>query len=225
MRILLVQENKKRAELLHGALREAGHATEILYDGCDAIVSATPPNFALIIVDWVLPGMDGLSICTSLHRLARRPLILMLSDRTDVADRICGLNAGADDYLAIPFNLDELCARVRALGRRAAANTSRVRLGDLILDRVERRASLNGQTLELTPREFALLTYLARESGRVVPRAELLRNVWATSYDSGSSLIDVQVKNLRCKLGNYAKMIETVRGVGYRIEGRARPHL
>jgi two-component system OmpR family response regulator len=217
MKILLVQENKRRAELLQRALREAEHVTEIMYDCDEAIDSVASLNFALIILDWVLPGMDGLSICSKLRELGARAPILMLSDRTEVSDRIRGLDAGADDYLVMPFNLDELCARVRALGRRAAEKAGRVRLGHLVLDRVEWRASLNGQAVELTPREFALLNYLARESGRVVSRVELLRRVWDTSVLSCSNVVAVHVKKLRDKLGDYANLIETVRGVGYRI--------
>ena len=116
-----------------------------------------------------------------------------------------------------PFDLGELLARVRALGRRGAASDGIVKVGPLALNRLERHAKLNGQIVELTPREFALVTYLAKEAGRVVPRAELLRKVWETNYDPGSNVIDAHVKKVREKLGDFAMLIETVRGVGYRI--------
>jgi DNA-binding response OmpR family regulator len=142
----------------------------------------------------------------------------MLTARAEVGERIVGLDAGADDYLAKPFDLGELMARVRALLRRSQGGDQVVlRIGGLTIDRAQRTAMLDGRSLDLTAREFALLTHLAREAGRVVPRTELLAKVWQTSFDPGSNVVEVHVKNLREKLGPDSSLIETVRGAGYRF--------
>jgi two-component system OmpR family response regulator len=141
----------------------------------------------------------------------------MLTARGEVCKRIEGLDAGADDYLSKPFDLGELLARCRALSRRGAPAVAPLRVGPLVIDRANRRALLDDQRIEMTPREFSLLVHLAREPGRVAPRMEILSKVWEMSVDPGSNLIEVHVKNLREKLGEHARMIETVRGVGYRL--------
>ena len=147
--------------------------------------------------------------------------VLILSARTEVSDRILGLDAGADDYLPKPFDLGELLARVRALGRRGEGFDHVIRVGPLQLDRLERHATVNGEAVDLTPREFALLTYLARASGRAVPRMELLNKVWDVAYDPGSNVVDAHIRKVREKLGRSARLIETVRGVGYRVGAAA----
>jgi two-component system, OmpR family, response regulator len=174
-------------------------------------------EYDVIILDWMLPGTDGLEVCRVLRQHRYSTPILMLTARAEISERILGLDAGADDYLPKPFDLSELLARVRALGRRGESTESVVKVGPLELDRLERHATVNGHAVELTPREFALLTYLAKQSGRAVPRTELLRKVWEIQFDPGSNVVDAHIKKVREKLGEFSNLIETVRGVGYRI--------
>jgi len=225
MKILVVEDNMKLARFLQRALQEENYIADIVEDGGAAIDQSSSIEYDLIVLDWMLPRIDGLAVCRALRARGSDIPILMLTARTEVSERILGLDAGADDYMPKPFDLGELLARVRALGRRGAGTDGVVKVGPLALDRLERHATLNGQGVELTPREFALLTYLAKESGRVIPRTELLHKVWETNYDPGSNVIDAHIKKVREKLGTFATMIETVRGVGYRIgsaEGTAR---
>jgi DNA-binding response OmpR family regulator len=163
----------------------------------------------------MLPSMDGVAVCRAMRDRGIKTAVLMLTARSEIGEKIVGLDAGADDYLAKPFDLGELLARVRAPGRRANV-TSVLRLAGLAIDPPARRATLEGRALDLTARELALLTYLVQHSGRSVSRAELLQKVWATSFDPASNVVEVHVKNLRDKLGPHGAMIETVRGVGYR---------
>ncbi|MCC6645081.1 MAG: response regulator transcription factor [Polyangiaceae bacterium] len=217
MKVLVVEDNKKLARFLMRALTEDGHTVDLVGDGRQAVNQIRELKYDLVILDWMLPELDGLSVLREVRERGARVPILMLTARAEVAERIAGLDAGADDYLPKPFDLAELLARVRALGRRGAPGEVPLRIGALHLDRAERKATLSGQRLDLTPREFALLAHLAKEAGRVVPRMEILAKVWEMSFDPGSNVIEVHVKNLREKLGDHAHMIETVRGVGYRI--------
>jgi two-component system, OmpR family, response regulator len=218
MKILVVEDNKKLARFLSRALLEDGHVVDLVGDGQNAVRQVAGIQYDLIVLDWMLPEKDGLSVCRELRGRGASVPILMLTARGEVQERIAGLDAGADDYLSKPFDLGELLARVRALGRRAVANDSVLRIGPLVVDRAEHRATIDGRRVELTRREFALLAYLAREAGRVVPRSELLAKVWDTSFDPSSNVVEVHVKNLRDKLGAHATMIETVRGVGYSLQ-------
>ena len=217
MKLLVVEDNTKLALLLQRALQEEGHVADVLEDGREAIERATAIEYDAIILDWMLPGTDGLEVCRVLRERHCRTPILMLTARAEVSERVLGLDAGADDYMPKPFDLGELLARVRAMGRRGATTEAVVRVGPLALDRLERHATVNGHAVELTPREFSLLTYLAKQSGRTVPRTELLRKVWEIEFDPGSNVVDAHVKKVREKLGEFATLIETVRGVGYRI--------
>jgi len=217
MKILVVEDNRKLASFLSRALTEEGYTVDVVVDGITAIEQIQALPYDLVILDWMLPEMDGLSVCRELRRKGCPVPILMLTARAEVPERIAGLDAGADDYLAKPFDLGELLARVRARGRRSAFAETTVRVGPLVVDRAERRALIDGKKIDLTPREFALLAYLAREAGRVVPRTELLAKVWETSFDPGSNVVEVHVKNIRDKLGTFASLIETVRGIGYKL--------
>lgn len=219
MKILVVEDNKKLARFLQKAFEEEGYDVDSVEDGSEALERTGTINYDLIILDWMLPGMDGISVCRTIRGRGAQTPILILTARAEVSERIAGLDAGADDYLPKPFDLGELLARVRALGRRNAVADGMLTVGPLTLDRLERHATLDGQPIDLTPREFALIAYLARESGRVVPRTELLRKVWETTYDPGSNVVDAHIKKLREKLSDHATLIETVRGVGYRIAG------
>ena len=217
MKVLVVEDNAKLAHSLQRALQEAGHVTDTLEDGRAAIERCKTVEYDVMILDWMLPETDGISICRSLRDRGVNTPIMILTARVDVSDRIMGLDAGADDYLTKPFDLGELLARVRALGRRGMTSESVVKVGPLALDRLERHATVNGRPVDLTPREFELLTYLAKQSGRVVPRQELLQQVWETHVESCSNVVDAHVKKVREKLGEFAGLVETVRGVGYCI--------
>lgn len=217
MKVLVVEDNIKLSSFLHRALVEEGYQVEVVADGESALANLSQATYDLVVLDWMLPGIDGLEVCRRLRHSGSTAPVLMLTARAEVSERIIGLDAGADDYLSKPFDLGELLARARALTRRGAAGDVTLRIGALTLDRLARRATIDGRTLDLTPREFTLLSFLARESDRVVPRTELLRSVWETSFDPGSNVVDAHIKNLREKLGSAARMIETVRGVGYRM--------
>ncbi len=214
MKLLVVEDNRKLASFLQRALSEEGYVVDLVEDGALARTQIAAINYDLVILDWMLPGLDGLSVCRAVRASGSAVPILMLTARAEVGERITGLDAGADDYLAKPFDLGELLARVRALGRRSAAPV--LLAGPLRIDRSTQSATLDGRKLELTPRELALLTYLVGHAGKPVPRTELLAKVWDTAFDPGSNVVEVHVKNLRGKLGAHAEALETVRGVGYR---------
>lgn len=217
MKLLVVEDNKKLASFLVRAFSEEGYAVDHVAEGELALQQTRSIAYDLIVLDWMLPDTDGLSVCRQLRARGMTTPILMLTARAEVPERIAGLDAGADDYLPKPFDLGELLARARALSRRNATAEALLKVGPLTLDKAERRATLLGSRLDLTPREFALLAFLARDAGRVVARMEILAKVWEMNFDPGSNVIEVHVKNLREKLGEHAKMIETVRGVGYKL--------
>lgn len=214
MKLLVVEDNPKVASFLVRALGEEGHVVDQLGDGRKALEQLELVAYDAIVLDWMLPGLDGLSVCRAARDRGVRTPILILTARGEVGEKILGLDAGADDYLPKPFDLGELLARVRALGRRAASPT--LRLGALVLDPVSRQVTVAGRAIELTTRELALLAYLVQHAGRAVSRSELLQKVWSTSFDRASNVVEVHVKNLREKLGDQESLIQTVRGVGYR---------
>jgi two-component system OmpR family response regulator len=216
MKVLVVEDNRKYARFLARALTEEGWVVDQVGDGPEAIEQIRAIPYDLVILDWMLPSMDGLAVCRETRRLGLRVPILMLTARTAVPERIAGLDAGADDYVPKPCDLGELLARARALARRSGSEMV-LRLGPLLVDRVERRALVRGRRLDLAPREFLLLAHLMQAAGRVVSRAELLAKVWETSFDPGSNIVEVHVRRLREKLGDDASLIETVRGAGYRL--------
>ncbi len=217
MKVLVVEDNLKLSSFLHRALVEEGYVVDVVADGETALSHLTQSTYDLLLLDWMLPGIDGVEVCRTLRQRGVAVPVLMLTARADVAERITGLDSGADDYLSKPFDLGELLARARALTRRGTASDVTLRIGALTIDRLARRATIDERVLDLTPREFTLLSFLARETDRVVPRTELLRRVWETSFDPGSNVVDAHIKNLREKLGAASRMIETVRGVGYRL--------
>jgi two-component system, OmpR family, response regulator len=218
VKVLVVEDDRKLARLLQRVLTEEGCAAELSADGEDALARARAGRYDLIVLDWMIPGVDGLEVCRELRRGGSTVPILMLTARGEVSERVLGLNTGADDYLVKPFEVDELVARVNSLIRRASGQ-HRVKLGALEIDRVERRALLDGKLVELTAREFSLLLHLALRRDRVVTRAELLAEVWSTQFDPESNVVEVHVSRLRDKLGEHAWMIDTVRGRGYRMRG------
>jgi two-component system, OmpR family, response regulator len=217
MKILVVEDDRKLANFLTKALTEEGYVVDTCRSGRDAVLQAGHIAYSLIVLDWMLPDLDGVTVCRQIRRSASTVPILMLTARAELGERVTGLDAGADDYVTKPFELDELLARVRAAIRRGGTEAQTIRVGTLTLDLVERLVHVDGVRVDLTPREYALLALLARNAGRVVPRSEILNQVWETIRDPGSNVIEVNVKNLREKLGGTAPALETVRGVGYRL--------
>jgi two-component system, OmpR family, response regulator len=216
MRVLVVEDEAKLAELLRHKLRREGMGVDLASNGEDALVRATATEYDLILLDLMLPGIDGFGVCRSLRRRGIWAPTLMLTARDSVDDRVRGLDSGADDYLVKPFSFDELLARVRALLRRGAPpRPVTLVAGDLRLDPASRRAWKRGEELSLTPREFGLLEVFMRHPGDVLSRFELLEHVWDEAYENRSNVIEVYVGYLRDKLGREA--IETVRGAGYRL--------
>ena len=214
MRLLLVEDDPKLGPLLARVLEASGYAVTLASDAA-AARAIRGADLDLAVVDRMLPDGDGLDVCTSLRRGDFDGPILMLTARGETKDRVNALDLGADDYLTKPFDMDELLARLRALLRRGPRITS-FDVGPLHLDIGRRNAFSRGRLLELTTRELDLLAYLARRAGHIVPKAELVENVW----DAGEvvpNVVEVHVSRLRDKLGDDASLVETVRGIGYRL--------
>ena len=217
MKVLVVDDNKKLAKFLVRALSEEGYTVDQVGDGATAMKQSRELEYDVVVLDWMLPEVDGLSVCRQIRQAGSHVPILMLTARAEVTERIAGLDAGADDYLPKPFDLGEFLARVRALGRRHTTADMVLKVGPLTLDLADRRALLDGKRLDFTPREFSLLAQLCREAGRVVTRSTILAKVWEATFDPGSNVVEVHIRNVREKLGAHASLIETVRGVGYRL--------
>ena len=219
VRVLLVEDDATIAEFVEKGLREAGFAVDRAADGRSGLQKAVAESYDAAIVDVMLPQMDGLTVIDTLRAKGIRLPVLILSAKRSVDDRVRGLQAGGDDYLTKPFAFAELLARVQALIRRAtgAAEPTRLSVGDLSLDLLTRKVQRGTQTIDLRPREFALLEYLLRNAGRVVSKTSILSHVWGYNFDPSTNVIDVLVSRLRDKLDKPfpAKLLHTVRGVGY----------
>lgn len=216
MKILVAEDDRKLALFLQRVLAEEGYVADCCASGVDALAQAGSGLYQLLVLDWMLPGLDGLEVCRRLRSQGSTLPIMMLTARGEVQERVLGLNAGADDYVGKPFEVSELVARVQALLRRAAGH-AQLALGPLVLDQVQRKVTLEGRELELTQREFALLLHLIHHRQRTVSRSELLSSVWSTQFDPESNVIEVHMSRLRNKLGAHAYLIDTVRGRGYRL--------
>jgi len=216
MRLLVVEDDPKLARFVVRLLSEEGYLVDSCGDGEQAISRITSGAYDCVVLDWMLPGCDGISVCQRLRALGSTIPILMLTARGELEERVLGLRSGADDYLPKPFEIEELLARVDALLRRTM-RAGQLRAGPLTIDRSERRALIANRTLSLTEREFALLSHLASRSDQTVTRTEMLTRVWGLHFDPESNLIEVHISRLRDKLGDHAWMIETVRGKGYRL--------
>jgi two-component system OmpR family response regulator len=221
MRVLLVEDEVKLAALVARGLREEGHATDIATRGEDALMLAAADPYDVIVLDIMLPdGLDGFEVCRRLRGTGVWSPVLMLTARDAVEDRVTGLDAGADDYLAKPFAFDELLARLRALARRAPRERPTVlEVGDLSLDPAAHRAWRDGALLDLSVKEFALLELLMRNAGAVLSREQLLDGAWDMAFERRSNIIDVYIGYLREKVDRpfSRNSIETVRGIGYRL--------
>jgi two-component system OmpR family response regulator len=220
LRILIVEDEPAIADAVKSALTADGHAADTVGDGRDALTWAESYAYDLVILDVVLPGLDGFALCSALRNKGFWAAILMLTALDDVRDRITGLDRGADDYLAKPFSMDELRARVRALGRRRLEErASRIQIGDLELDPATLGVWRAGREIRLTAREFALLELLARHPGQIFRQERLIEALWDADFAAESNIIEVYIRSLRRKVdeGRRDGLIETVRGSGYRI--------
>jgi two-component system, OmpR family, response regulator len=220
MRVLVVEDEPKMATLVARGLREEGHAADVAARGEEALWMANAAPYDAIVLDVMLPGLDGFATCRQLRQQGVWAPVLMLTARDAVGDRVDGLDAGADDYLLKPFSFAELLARLRALVRRAPAERpTLLEAGDLLLDPAARRAWRGETELELSAKEFALLELMLRRRGEALSRGQLLEGAWELGFESRSNLVDVYVRYLRDKIdrpfGRHS--IETVRGVGYRL--------
>mgnify|MGYP002777151909 CR=1 FL=1 len=217
--ILLVEDRPDVVELVVRTLEEQDHRVLVAPDAASAVASALEHDPALVVLDLVLPDGDGIDVVRTLRARGFAAPVLVLTGRAGVGDRIAGLDAGADDYLAKPFELDELLARVRALLRRAAlrADGAVVRIGDVALDPISRRVTRGDEPIPLTVKEFGLLEHLMRHAGRPVSRESIVQAVWRTEFDPSTNIVDVYVTYLRRKLDREGEesRIRTVRGVGY----------
>ena len=222
MRILVIEDDSSVAEFTCQGLREAGHAVDHADNGKDGLFLATTESYDALVVDRMLPGVDGLSIIRTLRASDDATPVIVLSALGQVDDRVKGLQAGADDYLTKPFAFSELEARIDALARRnrgsATAETT-LAVGPLEMDLLKREVRRDGDTIELQPRDFKLLEYLMRHAEQVVTRTMLLENVWDYHFDPQTNVIDVHISRLRAKIdkGRSPALIQTVRGAGYKI--------
>jgi two-component system OmpR family response regulator len=223
VRVLLAEDDLRLAALLEQSLTEAGWEVEVVHDGRAAYGRALPAGlpYDVLLLDWMLPDLDGVSVCKRLRALGVTTPVLMLTARGDVRDRIHGLDAGADDYLSKPFDLDELLARLRALHRRTSYDElDVVAVGDLVVDAGSRQVRRGDTEIELSTREFDILRLLASNAGRVVSRFTILDEVWDGETDLRSNVIDVHLATIRSKIDKPfgTSTITTVRGAGYRLE-------
>jgi DNA-binding response OmpR family regulator len=229
-RVLIAEDDARLANVLAQAMSEAGWEAELHHDGRTALKAALPggsdDEFDVLLLDWMLPGLDGMAVCRRLRELGVSTPVMMLTARAGVPDRIAGLDAGADDYLAKPFDLDELLARIRALHRRASApdQPGPLAVGDLELDPSSRRVTRGDTEIELSAREFDILALLLQRAGQCVTRLAILDEVWDGDTDLKSNVIDVHIATLRTKIDKPfgTQTITTLRGAGYRLDADTR---
>ncbi len=227
MRILIIEDDVEAASYLQKALDEAGHVAEVARDGLEGLAKAQDEAFDVLVVDRMLPKLDGLSLIGNLRSQGVGTPTLILSALGQVDDRVKGLRAGGDDYLTKPYSFSELLARIESLARRkgnGAGEQTTYRVGPLELDRLAHKLTRNGKDIVLQPREFRLLEYLMKHAGQVVTRTMLLENVWDYHFDPQTNVIDVHISRLRAKIdkGTDAPLLQTVRGAGYMIRDAAR---
>jgi two-component system OmpR family response regulator len=225
LKILLIEDDGENADYVANGLREEGHLVAKVASGADGLICALGSDFDLLIVDRMVPGLDGLNLVKSLRSAGHHTAVLFLTALGGVEDRVTGLNAGGDDYLVKPFAFSELVARVSALGRRprTTAAETKLHLLDLELDLLSRTVRRNGALIELQPREFRLLEYLMRHAGQVVTRTMLLEHVWDIHFDPRTNVVETHISRLRSKIdrGFEAALIHTVRGAGYCVRSPA----
>lgn len=220
MRILVVEDEKRIADFLNRGLESAGYTVEVAPDGQTALDKIHTVDYDLVILDLMLPDMDGLTVLEKARNRKVSPPVLILSARGGVDDRVKGLELGADDYLVKPFAFVELLARVRALMRRGQPTPERLVVGDLALDCIRRKVTRSGENIDLAPKEFSILEYMMRNRGRPLSRTMIVEHVWDMEYDGLTNIVDVYIRHLRSKVDDKypLKLIHTVRGIGYMLE-------
>lgn len=222
MRILIVEDEKKIADFVKRGLKEEGYAVDAAYDGENGLFLAKTNNYDLILLDLMLPKLDGITICKKLREAKIASPIIMLTAKDAVREKVIGLDAGADDYLTKPFAFEELLARIRAiLRKKGVKEATKLEAGDLSLDLHTHKVTRSGKEIELTAKEYALLEYLMRNSGAIVTRTMISEHVWDIDFDTFTNVIDVYINYLRNKIdtGHSKKLIQTVRGRGYILKG------
>jgi len=222
MRILIVEDEKKIADFIKRGLKEEGYAVDAAYDGEQGLFLAKTNEYDLILLDLMLPKMDGISVCKALKAEKIATPILMLTARNAVRDKVEGLDAGADDYLTKPFAFEELLARIRAILRKKSdAVPTKLQVADLVLDLLTHKVARADREISLTAKEYALLEYLMRSAGSIVTRTMISEHVWDIDFDTFTNVIDVYINYLRNKIdqGSAKKLIHTVRGRGYVLKG------
>jgi two-component system copper resistance phosphate regulon response regulator CusR len=219
MRILVVEDERKVASFIQSGLEQDGYAVDVLSDGEEAGVQAGMIDYDCVVLDLMLPGRSGFQVLRDIRAKKADLPVIILSAHAAPEERVAGLNAGADDYMAKPFVIAELSARIRALLRRGKPREVKLRIGDLEIDTVRRRVSRGGRTIELKPKEYALLEFLAHNSDRPVTRSHIIEHVWDIHFDSISNVVEVHINSLRNKIdrGAPVPLIHTVRGVGYML--------
>jgi heavy metal response regulator len=220
MRILVVEDERRIADFLARGLQGAGYAVDVAPDGTTAIGFVHTTDYDLVILDLMLPDMDGLKVLERVRNKKAGPPVLILSARGAVDDRVKGLEQGADDYLTKPFAFVELLARVRALLRRGQPAAERLQVADLVVDCTRRKVTRSNETIDLAPKEFGILEYMMRNKGRPLSRTMIVEHVWDMDYDGLTNIVDVYIRHLRSKIDDRfpQKLIQTVRGIGYMIE-------
>ncbi len=222
MRVLLVEDDQRLATSLRRSLVDAGMAADTAGDGGEAVAAATKASYDVIVLDWMLPTMDGLEVSRRLRSRSVSTPILMLTARDSVDDRVAGLEAGADDFMVKPFALREVVARIRALARRHVPNrSSEIRVGEVVLDMANCTLKVRGIPVDLTAKEFAIMECFLLNQGRLLTRAQIIERIWASDFEGGRNLIEVYIGRLRRKLteAGAGDPFTTVRGFGYRYDG------
>jgi len=219
MSILVIEDEARITDFLSRGLSSTGYEVDIADNGAAAMDRIHSKDYELVVLDLGLPDMDGLEVLQNIRSRRENASILILSARDGVDDRVKGLEAGADDYMVKPFAFVELLARIRVLLRRGQPTPERLQVGDLTLDCIRRRVTRAGENIDLAPKEFSILEYLMRNSGRTVSRTMIVGHVWDTNYDGLTNIVDVYIRHLRSKIDDRwpEKMIQTVRGSGYRL--------
>jgi DNA-binding response OmpR family regulator len=220
MKLLLIEDDAHIAEFIKKGLEEESHIVDLAVDGEDGLDLAVTYEYDIIVLDVMLPKINGIDVCRKIRNKGIHTPIIMLTAKEAVKDKVKGLEAGADDYLTKPFSFDEFLARIRAISRRKRLDVMDLTLGDLRLDVISRRVFYGDTEIILRPKEYALLNYLLNNQGRVLSRTQILENVWGYQYDPSTNVVDVYIRNLREKLNPLfdSNIIRTVRGMGYMLE-------
>jgi two-component system, OmpR family, response regulator len=228
MKVLLAEDEKKVSHFIRKALREAGYEVETAYEGNQAMDQAGKETFDVIVLDIMMPGQDGLAVLRRLREEKNATPVMLLTARGEVSQRVEGLELGADDYLAKPFAMRELIARVNALSRRSSGDRATIlRMADLSMNLLTREVVRAGEKIDLAVREFGLLELLMRYPGRVLSRTSICEQVWNYHFDTGTNVVDVYINRLRRKIDDFheVKLLQTVRGVGYILQDPERPSI